>query len=521
MDTSTSDNDTIHYDNDGNIVPDPAAQINIAQNNPATTNVLATAELVHHIVRYLPVSSYRNLSLVNHFWRNAIHSISLTFQAFDAAAKESFEATSKRIYILNAFVLQYSPAVDRGLPTGSSSHQFVFSCQARAGSADSYGSSSNSDGKSGGGESSGHTGTSGESSGISHLQRHHTHQPGHDLEPFHSFHTYQSSAIVPNSSAPCTSRATIGQMLGSPPDMHSYEADISTDSYASSIMVDVAEIEAVLARQHEGNTAMLKRGSRASTSSGNSGESSSGVGETLQGSYLPYASPIMEESSNPSARAYVGRYDTHSLSATGQGSSRLRGDRERALDYQRSIQEQEQQQYGHHVAGSRDIPMADHSIYSSGATSSSSYGPSSAHTPQQHQHHHSRRHHHAESDSVHISTTSGSSVDTSHHHHQQLQQQPHLLTRPKRNWSMAVETFYYQRAALNAMIVACREHMESHAGQGGHIVERTDTTRIIWNESTRQEHIWTITPSLMDRSNPGDFIEPDYDPHSSEHDSAW
>ncbi|KAK3814768.1 MAG: hypothetical protein J3R72DRAFT_461656 [Linnemannia gamsii] len=263
-----------------------------------------------------------------------------------------------------------------------------------------------------------------------------------------------------------------------------------------------------------------RKGSRTSTGSGHSGDSSSGnsgngVGEILQASYLPYTSPIMEESSNPSARAYVGRYDTHSLSAAGQGSSRFRSDRERAPDYQRSIQEQ--QQYGLQAGGSRDIPMTDQSMYTS---SSSSYGPSSAHTPQQQHHHHSRRHHHhTESDSAHIST-SGSSADTSHHRHEQ-QQQHHTSARPKRNWSMAVETFYYQRAALNAMIVACREHMESHAGQGGHIVERTETTRIIWNETTRQEHIWTITPSLMDRSNPGDFIEPDYDPHSSEHDSAW
>ena len=76
---------------------------------------------------------------------------------------------------------------------------------------------------------------------------------------------------------------------------------------------------------------------------------------------------------------------------------------------------------------------------------------------------------------------------------------------------MAVQTFYYMRAASNAMIAACREHMHSTEGQGGHIVEKTETSRIIWNEATRQEHIWTITPTLMDRTNPGDFVERDYD----------
>lgn len=56
--------------------------------------------------------------------------------------------------------------------------------------------------------------------------------------------------------------------------------------------------------------------------------------------------------------------------------------------------------------------------------------------------------------------------------------------------------------------------MESSEGQGGHIVERTETSRIVWNETTRQEHIWTITPTLMDRTNPGDFIERDFDARS-------
>ncbi|KAF8947733.1 hypothetical protein BGZ47_008105 [Haplosporangium gracile] len=79
---------------------------------------------------------------------------------------------------------------------------------------------------------------------------------------------------------------------------------------------------------------------------------------------------------------------------------------------------------------------------------------------------------------------------------------------------MAVQTFYYQNSALNAMIVACREHMLSPEGQGAAIVEKTDTLRIIWNDTTKQEHIWTITPTLMDRANPGKFVEADYDPHS-------
>ena len=94
---------------------------------------------------------------------------------------------------------------------------------------------------------------------------------------------------------------------------------------------------------------------------------------------------------------------------------------------------------------------------------------------------------------------------------QSQQQHTHPSTSSSQNWSMANQTFYYHKAALNAMIVACREHMESVEGQGGHIIERTETSRIVWNEMTRQEHIWTITPTLMDRSNP-EFMEQDFDP---------
>jgi len=82
------------------------------------------------------------------------------------------------------------------------------------------------------------------------------------------------------------------------------------------------------------------------------------------------------------------------------------------------------------------------------------------------------------------------------------------------NWSMALGTYYYYMMAKNAMVVACREHMESEQGQGAHIVEMTETTRIVWNDTTSQEHIWTITPTLMDRTNPGDRVEKDYDPHA-------
>ncbi|KAK3835291.1 MAG: hypothetical protein JOS17DRAFT_772647 [Linnemannia elongata] len=802
MATSTNDNDTMEFDDNGNIVP--AVQINITQqrdNRPPAIQVLATAELVNHIVRYLPATSYPACSLINRIWREAILFSSLTYKASLLSTQQWIESTPRRIFILSAYILQYSAAVDAGLPPGGvSSNQFVFSCQTRSVSVDSYGSSgSNSDQKSG--ASSGHTRTSGESSGsVSHLQRHHTHQPGHDVEPFHSFHTYQSSAIVPNvyfktsiqlpphlssppplpplpiaqqinytfpSSPPPSSqqqspsqggpsippsssqphqqqphqyhqtttgflpgqhvstmdtRPTIDQLLGYPlplpssshprvsstdtelssSDLHHYEADISTDSNQSSMMVvDVADLSLspgqillpphglstfptpetsssstprqqqyqqqqqhsipssssttpIPMRQHEQqyqqqqpmvrvvpcpyelptegsmqyeeNVATAKKGSRTSTESthshdstistssscSSSGEShhgivdpsSSSVSVLQGGAYTPYASPIMEESSNPSVFGSpyavvgaggvgVGSSSGARVSSTGRGSggqgqgssspasARMSG-KELAPDYQQALAlrehnqqlQQLQRQSGrmHEISSRDDIPMThiggrgdvrmdstrsgemsdqtDPGRRSSVNTNSPpSYRTSSAsstvhHQQQQHHHHHHHSHHHhdqggicsaidSSTTPIPTSTSFSSSGTNSHqhsHHHshrhqqrqqrarqqqQQQQQKQHQNqppnARPSRNWSMAVQTFYYQNSALNAMIVACREHMISPEGQGGAIVEKTDTSRIIWNDTTRQEHIWTITPTLMDRTNP-DFVEADFDP---------
>lgn len=713
MAASTNNNDTTHFDNDGNI--DAAAQIDIAQNNddrPAAVAVMGTAELVNHIIRYLPASSYRSCSQINQFWRSAVLFTSLNYMTFNIGAQQCFESTPRRIFILSAYILQYSEAVDTGLSVGGvSANQFVFSCQTRADNVDGYGSSgSNSDYKSG--ESSGHTGTSGGSSGVSHLQRHHTHQPGHDVEPYHSFHTYQSSAIVPNvyyktgiqlpshlSSPPplppppilaqqqpsgnvsaTDATPTTDQMPGFPPQLlppprefwtdaelsssglHRYEADFSTDSNRSSMMmaVDATDISlpphglstfptpgssssstpqqqqrqrqqsfpspssivaggmpiSTLQQQqqqqqsmlrvvpcpyelpNEGSIqygpsiAMLKKRSRTSSRSAHSADSSSsGVSNgnepsstsILQGgSFIPYASPIMEESFSPSDSAmafgspYAAGVASSSSSAMmspvgggGQGSSssqmpRTNG-RELASEYQRVLHGQNQQQLKQwqqeqqRQGMSNDIPMTqsddhgdmmdttsagemrgytDHGRRSSVTTGdSSSYGTNSASFPVQynqqhhHHHHHNDRHHHYQHhdhtgntiESFNHVSISGSSGGTSshHYHHQQpqhQQRQQHVRQQqsmgPSRNWSMAIQTFYYQTRALNAMIVACREHMLSPEGQGGTIVEKTKTSRIIWNETTRQEHIWTITSTLMDRTNPGAFVEADYDPHS-------
>lgn len=334
--------------------------------------------------------------------------------------------------------------------------------------------------------------------------------------------------------------------------------------------------------QYEQSMAMLKKRSRTNSGSARSADSSNSGGSyegepsstsILQGgSYIPYASPIMEESSSPSGSvmAYGSPYATGvasssssaMMSPTGgaggggvrQGSSSGRMSRssgkDLASEYQRALQEQNQRQLQQlqqqqwqrqrrfdggddmmdttSVGGRGD--QADLAHRSSVMTG----GPaplSDHHNQQQRHHHHHRndRHHHYQqhdqgdyyiTESFNQASTSSNSGSTyNHHHHLQDQQQQRQQrrrqqqpARPSRNWSMAIQTFYYQTRALNAMIVACREHMLSPEGQGGTIVEKTKTSRIIWNETTRQEHIWTITPTLMDRTNPGDVVEADYDP---------
>ncbi|KAF9291264.1 hypothetical protein BGZ68_004580 [Mortierella alpina] len=162
---------------------------------PPDTRVMTMPELAQHIIRYIPISSLQACSGINRMWRQLIDPLPRAFRDYQTAAQEQFESGPRRIHILSYFVLQYGPSV-HSMNNSANSYQFIFSCQARSGSVDSYGSTGSEGRKGGGGSSSGNY--SGEGSAQSHLQRHHTHQPGHDLEPFRSFHTYQSSAIVPN-----------------------------------------------------------------------------------------------------------------------------------------------------------------------------------------------------------------------------------------------------------------------------------------------------------------------------------
>ncbi|KAF9575466.1 hypothetical protein EC968_003071 [Mortierella alpina] len=621
---------------------------------PPDTRVMTMPELAQLIIRYIPISSLQACSGINRMWRQLIDPLPYTFRDYQTAAQEQFESGPRRIHILSYFVLQYGPSV-HSMNNSANSYQFIFSCQARSGSVDSYGSTG-SEGRRGGGGSSGGN-YSGEGSSQSHLQRHHTHQPGHDLEPFRSFHTYQSSAIVPNvyfktgfhpppshpSSPPpslpsarsstqphyltpqhntaqqpattvqasasvpqsAPSWQSIDQLLvhssahASDSTHHSYEADVSTDS-TSSIVLDVSDMSlspaqlqsstlaAGLARESpvlrvvpcpyehpsDGSMSYDSRGSRptkkdsgTSSGSGNSHETSGSSGGTTHEAYLqglnmvystatassstatalPFPGPASASTSASSSSSSSSSYTTGFSPPTAYGQyagsssatrphaepARSRHGKERSTE----LQEQHSHPPDHHQKGSAESstdlsermnldttsggdfsdphPFLAGTEGVPGATASSSYSITSTTTS---------LHQRSNAPSAPLRRTSSSSNTSSmirqpHHRHQHHHHQQHLHhhmqhQRPSRNWSMAIQTFYYMRAASNAMIAACREHMHSREGQGGHIVEKTDTSRIIWNEATRQEHIWTITPTLLDRANPGDFVERDYDAYA-------
>ncbi|KAG0252536.1 hypothetical protein BG011_006920 [Mortierella polycephala] len=651
----TRDDNISNVGNNGN-VPDDADQTDIAMRDtrPASLRVLDTPELVGNILKFVPLSKFRVCSQINHFWRHFVLDNPLTFGVASRALQEQFESGPRWIYLLSTYVLQYCPNV-LATHARTGTYQFIFSCQARSGSgsADSYGSA-NSDSRS----SSSRSGT--ESSGSqSHLQRHHTHQPGHDLEPFRSFHTYQSSAIVPNvyfrteihrtrhlssstsrpssqsqprstrysphqQSQPITFQSpssqsalwpSIDQMSGfsgssnaNLSDNHPYEADISTDSHTSSILLDVSDMSlsptplqqdfltfpqdasivpssaprsAVLKvvpcpyehpsdepMSYEGSTTSVKKGSRTSSGSDHSQGEDGGTAEQssthqyLQDSQMPYstvadddsttdavifstslsstASPLLSSSGEADTSSIYAPYGAGSRggsSATIQPhavTARSRHGKERATppNYQRHPHRQRAHhstsEYAHHQHPNYPADSSELSdlvldttsggdsgdpLQHYGSGTATDTGSSSSYS----RHHQVYHHQHGapstrRTGSTTIASTSASATTVRQQLQQQQQQQQH--SRPSRNWCMAIQTFYYQRAALNAMIVACREHMESSEGQGGHIVERTETSRIVWNETTRQEHIWTITPTLMDRTNPGDFIERDFDAHS-------
>ncbi|KAF9172986.1 hypothetical protein BGX21_005883 [Mortierella sp. AD011] len=119
----------------------------------------------------------------------------------------------------------------------------------------------------------------------------------------------------------------------------------------------------------------------------------------------------------------------------------------------------------------------------------------------------------------HLSKSEDVKQQQSNHHHldHQFKQTSSSASKKRHfgtssNWSMSIQTYYDQHAATNAMILAARQYMESREAEECKLVQRTDTTRIIWNNSTKQKLIWSITSTYMDSENPGELVERDYYP---------
>ncbi|KAG0047943.1 Dynamin-like GTPase that mediates homotypic ER fusion [Gryganskiella cystojenkinii] len=92
-----------------------------------------------------------------------------------------------------------------------------------------------------------------------------------------------------------------------------------------------------------------------------------------------------------------------------------------------------------------------------------------------------------------------------------------VSSNPSRHWNVSMQSFFFQQAGYNAMVRACNNLLRSTAGRGCILLERQESCRIVWNDEKRLEYIWTVTPSLMDRTNPN-YVEQDYAPDEEEDD---
>ncbi|KAF8987078.1 hypothetical protein BGZ52_006426 [Haplosporangium bisporale] len=597
----------------------------------ASAYAMSLPELVINVVRYLPSSSLRGCSQVSRVWYTSTYSRRLSYGEFATATRELFESSPKKIYVLSTFVLQYSPSINlHHTPPGP--YQFVFSCQTRGGSMDSY-ASTNSEEKSG---SSGSGGSSGDNG--AHFHRHHNHQPGHSSVSPHSFHTFQSSAIIPNvffrsaidfpSYLPTTPPAPpvivpsiplqpqqqqqqqphqphhpqqqphqpqqlqqtelYPQTLVLPPPMtlsigQQLDALASTQPHisllpsnsthplqhattipgSSSVPALLGEIAELTLLPHQMQNLARFQSESAQSSSASSQQQSRQPSQSQEHhrssihivpcpfEYASDGSMSFDEGSSTQLAHHPSREGRHNSGSDNSQRSRsdsssdsmgtgeimfgsistsaphessttmqshmealqvhhLRKGKGRASEYSRSphVTDSSEHSQGEILLSESDpLEMLDRRGSTTGTTSSSSFGQ----PPDL-----SRSRGRGgdvctgESSSLSSGAAKGKGKAGSRRTNSNKASSGPQLP----NWSMALGTYYYYMMAKNAMVVACREHMESEQGQGAHIVEMTETTRIVWNETTSQEHIWTITPTLMDRTNPGDRVEKDYDPHA-------
>ncbi|KAF9109241.1 hypothetical protein BGX27_007831 [Mortierella sp. AM989] len=449
-----------------------AAQINSNDyyQELASTRAIETPELLENILRFLPSTSLLSCSSVSHQWRMSAHRVIKTYKEFMAMEIERYEARPKHIniHILKSIVLQYS-AEDHKTHSKPKTYQFVFSCQTQAGSTDSFGGSIDRSGSS------------------TEAHQHHTHHSGQekvDDSPMH-LSGYRSSAIISNvyfKVAPSSTSASGGVYV--PP-----QSQASSSSYPASegirfdhLSLNPSQFDTQTTASDSQSTILkiIPCPYEPTSDSSFSNEDSPPPGERNSRSSgdvkaEPFDASISFQGGSSSGAASADLYSHNSLEGYRYQLSEHSGHgKEKASEYQRSQNEE-------HQMMDFTEPMDSDS-------------PNSTHRQQQH---HPRQH--QSSARKRPSTSSGSTGKK-------------RRLRPSRNWSMGVQAYFYQNAAVNAMVLAAKNYMESTEGEECRLVEKTETTRIIWNDSTMQELIWIITPTNMDRTNPGDFIECDYDP---------
>ncbi|KAF9358635.1 hypothetical protein BGX26_001264 [Mortierella sp. AD094] len=485
---------------------DNEAQTNAYNRQLASTEVMDTPELVGNILRFIPSVCLPRCSAINKLWRQSVEGLPRTYKDFMAMEIAQFESRPKRIniHVLKTVVLQYPPD-DRHTHSKPGTYQFVFSCQTRSGSIDSYGTSSDL------------SGSSAEYGSQTHS--HHAHHPEHDHgSDSHKCHCgYRSSAIISNVYFKIASSSTGPSGVSGPPPLRSLSPlQISSTSRPRQLLPPHAVGNAASNTENQpfedlnNPNIPISQLSLSSTQATDSNRTPSPKLRYVPCPYEPTSDSSLDpEDSPPPLKRNTG------TDSFGERNPSIKSEDMEGSSISRNVKAEPFE---------APMPLQGDMFESSGASSGAAYADSFSHRSkeghprlesmdweQQQSHHHHHRHHLGNQGKQTSSSTgkrpSTSSGSTSKH-------QRH--SRTSRNWSMSIQTYYYQRAATNAMILAARQYMESRESEECSILERTETTRIIWNDSTKQELIWSITPTYMDRANPGDFAERDYDPNWQE-----
>ncbi|KAI1315110.1 hypothetical protein EDD11_001300 [Mortierella claussenii] len=511
---NNNNNNNHNFGNNGNVIHAVPIDMNSRGNRLASTFVTQLPELVAMLLSYVDPDCLPRCSQVSKTWFDIIYHRKGTFEDFNKvpAARFSAKPLHINIHVLNMTVLQYPP-VDSTPGYTEGVHQFIFSCQTKFDNTEIHGS-----------------GSSG-----NHSHRHHAHHLGQPLGTETSHH-YRPSAIVPNiffrtlkrNSDESSSLPTIPPVRSfsptpppSPPRpqhpeftidqilQHEYDADLSAQSSDSSqshsdISLSPSQIDAAsfpqsqaIYRTPSGVTYIRIPCPYETSSDGSVSGDDSPIPTGMDPRFgtrlghVPGAIDIGGSSSGRSGEESLSMADNILLFSNEQRTlyDRAEYDAVESNDMDWSLNV---------VSGAQSSSVSRGSdiAISLMPYTTTTAGPSYSRLREdQHQHDH-HDHRSFQHDQV---TKSDKKSSRS------------KKPRPSRHWSLSFQTYLYLEAAINAMHLESKRYMQERRHEQCSVMESSRASLIIYNYSTNQELIWTITPASMDRTHPHGYVEPPYD----------